>query len=117
VKVSPYQAVSISAALLGLVLLVAAVLYYVFKSKRSRETPVYLSGEGEDVVSMIVPSVASLYWGFMKRFAKSLYKALIEKVHTGSLHDWYKFISSWFGALLLISILVYLIYALPALLR
>lgn len=107
VHVSPYIAISVATGLAGLVAVVLGVLYYLLKSKKVRETTVYLSGEPEEVVSMIVPSAAALYWGLMKRFAGSLYRTLMEKVHTGSLHDWFKFISSWLGLLLILSILMY----------
>lgn len=107
-KVDPFIAVSISSVAMCLVLLVAAILYYALKSRRSRETTVYLSGEPESTVSMITPSILALYWGFMKRFARALYKSLVEDVHTGSLHDWYRFISSWLGLLLVLSVLVYI---------
>jgi len=79
----------------------AAAAYYALKSRRARETPVYLSGEPERVVSNVSPSVGALYWGFIRRFARGLYEALTEWVHTGSLHDWYRFLSSWLSFLLL----------------
>ncbi|MGC8953132.1 MAG: sodium:proton antiporter [Desulfurococcus sp.] len=90
----------------GLTLLVAATLYYLLKSRSVRTTELYLSGEGENVVSNLSPGVGSLYYGFMKRFAKNLYRVLAESVHTGSLHDWFNFIASWLGLLVLIAILV-----------
>lgn len=80
---------------------VAAAAYYSLRSARARETPVYLSGEPEGVVGSVSPSVGALYWGFMRRFARELYEALTEWVHTGSLHDWYHFLSSWLSFLLL----------------
>jgi len=89
----------------GLSLLVASVSYYALKNKGTRISEMYLSGEGEDVVSNPSPGVGSLYYGFMKRFARGLYRLLTEKIHTGSLHDWFSFISSWLGLLVLIAIL------------
>ncbi|MEL9908362.1 MAG: sodium:proton antiporter [Desulfurococcus sp.] len=90
----------------GLTLLVVATLYHLLKSKTVRTTELYLSGEGENAVSNLSPGVGSLYYGFMKRFAKNLYRILIESVHTGSLHDWFNFIASWLGLLVLIAILI-----------
>ncbi len=106
-EVDPYMAVAISIGVVALLLVITLLLYYMLKSRTIRISEVYLSGESESVVSMISPSVASLYWGFIKRFAKSIFNVLVTKVHTGSLHDWYKFISSWYGILLLISIVVF----------
>lgn len=111
-RVDPNTAVLISTLLVAIVSLVISAIYYLVKSKRVRTTELYLSGEPETVVSMVTPSIAALYWGFMKKFASNLYKALVERVHTGSLHDWYKFISSWLGLLLILSIALFLAYAL-----
>jgi len=106
-QVTPYEAVAISAGVVALLLLVAVVLYYALKSRITRISDVYLSGEPESVVSTLSPSVAALYWGFMKRFARSIFNTLTSRVHTGSLHDWYKFISSWLGVLILISVVIF----------
>lgn len=105
--VNPYEAVFITTLLTGVTLAVLTALYYSLKSKRTRVTPVYLSGEPESVVVLVTPSIASLYWGFMKKFAKSLYDVLVNKVHTGSLHDWYKFLTSWLSLLLILAILIF----------
>jgi hypothetical protein len=106
-KVDPYIAVAISIGAVALLLAITLLLYYMLKSRITRVSDVYLSGEPESVVSSISPSIASLYWGFIRRFARSIFNILVTKVHTGSLHDWYKFISSWYGILLLISIVVF----------
>ena len=111
-RVDPFTAVFISTSLVAVLAVFTYALYYLLKSRRVRETTMYLSGEPEEVVSMPAPSVGALYWGFMKRFARSLYKALVESVHTGSLHDWFKFISSWLGFLLILLILIYTVYVL-----
>lgn len=79
------------------------LIYYTLRSKRERVTEVYLAGEPESAVSMISPSIGALYWGFIRKFAKELYEDLVGELHTGSLHDWLKFISSWFGLLMLIA--------------
>lgn len=100
-----YGLITISVVSVSIVLLVLVALYWALKSKQVRETSVYLSGEPEGVVSEITPSVGALYWGFVKKFAKRTYQALLEKVHTGSLQDWLRFISSWFGLLVLLSVL------------
>ncbi|ADV65111.1 hypothetical protein [Desulfurococcus mucosus] len=104
--VDPTLAASMVLAGAGLSLLASAALYYLLKSKSIRVTGPYLSGEGEDVVGEISPGVGSLYYGFMRRFARSLYRLLTERIHTGSLHGWFMFISSWLGFLVLLTILV-----------
>lgn len=89
----------------ALALVTGFLIYYALRSKSERVTDVYLAGEPESVVSMISPSIGALYWGFVRKFAKRLYEDLVGKVHTGSLHDWLRFISSWFGLLMLIAII------------
>jgi len=106
--VKPYELVFLVTLSTLLALAFLALLYYSLKSKRLRLTTVYLSGEPENVVSSITPSVASLYWGFMKKFAKSLYNVLVEKVHTGNIYDWFKFISCWLSVLLIVAVAVFL---------
>lgn len=112
VLTNPVEALYLVTLLLGVVLLVLIVIYYSLKSKRIRYTTTYLSGEPESVVSSISPSIASLYWGFMRRFAKTLYRHLVESVHTGSLHDWYRFLSSWLALLLVMAIIALALHAL-----
>ncbi|MEM4717976.1 MAG: sodium:proton antiporter [Desulfurococcaceae archaeon] len=107
--IDTFKVIYITTIATGFIFSILLLLFYVLKSNRTRITSVYLSGEGENVVSHITPSVGSLYWGFIKRFAKTLYRSLVEKVHTGSLHDWFKFISSWFSILLLLAIIVFML--------
>lgn len=104
----PFQTVLYVTIATGIVLGALLIIYSLISSKRVRTTAVYLSGEGEEIVSQLTPSIASLYWGFVKRFARSLYRSLVETIHTGSLHDWFKFISSWLSILILVAIVVYL---------
>jgi hypothetical protein len=108
----PVEALYLVTLLLGVIVLALIVVYYGLRSKRVRYTTTYLSGEPESAVSSISPSIASLYWGFMRRFAKTLYRHLVESVHTGSLHDWYRFLSSWLALLLLMSIIALALHAL-----
>ncbi len=112
VILSPYEVVYVTTLVTGFIVLLLITIYYALRSRRIRNTSVYLSGEPESVVSSITPSIASLYWGFIKKFAKSLYKVLVERVHTGSLHDWYKFLSSWFSLLLIIAIIAFILTSL-----
>ncbi|MEL9939765.1 MAG: sodium:proton antiporter [Ignisphaera sp.] len=112
--VDPFTAIYLITVFTIAILAVTIAVYYTLKSKRVRITSVYLGGEPENVVSMITPSVGALYWGFMKRFAKHLYEALVEKIHTGSLHDWQKFISSWLAILIIISIISFVLFTLFA---
>lgn len=88
------------------------LVYSALKNKRVRVTGAYLSGEGEEVVSNLSPGVGSLYWGFVKKYAKRVYGVLTERVHTGSISDWFTFISSWLGLLFALSIALGTIYAL-----
>jgi hypothetical protein len=88
------------------------LIYELLKSKRVRETKIYLSGEPEEIVREPSPSVGNLYWGFIKRFARSVFDTLINKVQTGSLHEWFNFISSWLGILIILAVLMSVLYLL-----
>lgn len=87
-------------------LMVLTIIYLLVRPKNAgwRITGIYLSGEGEEVVKSHTPSPMNLYWSIMKRFFKSIYRALLERMHTGNFMDWINFMSSWFGVLILISI-------------
>lgn len=89
---------------------VILILYYILRNRNERLTETYLCGESEKAFSNLSPSVSSLYWGFMKKFAKKIYDALINLVHTGNIQDWAMFITSWMGILILISILMFVLY-------
>lgn len=108
--VDPFTAIYLTTLFVMIILVITAAMYYMLKSKRVRTSSVYLGGEHEGIVSMITPSVGALYGGFMKRFAKRLYDTLIEKIHTGSLHDWQKFISSWLALLIILSVISFIIF-------
>ncbi len=90
-------------SLLGIIFLLVA-------SRKRRITPVYLGGEPENVINTPTPSPMNLYWGFIKRFAKSLYVEIRDKTHTGNLQDWIKLMASWYGFLLLVSLVLGIIY-------
>ncbi|WP_440059646.1 sodium:proton antiporter [Thermogladius sp. 4427co] len=104
------EAAIYSALAMILVFTVFYLLYLAVRNKSVRYTEMYLSAEGEDVVSNPTPSVGGLYWGFVKSYARRLYKILAERVQTGSLVDWFYFISSWLGLLIILSVVLGIIY-------
>lgn len=106
---NPIDVALAATAASALAFLALAALYFAVRPWGVRRTEAYLSGEGERVVSNLSPSVGALYWGFIRRFARELYEVLLGKVHTGSLHDWYRFISSWLAILLLLAVVVWAI--------
>jgi len=91
-------------------LTVLGLIYWMIRPKARRVTSVYLSGEGEEVVESLSPSPVNLYWSFIKRFAKLLYDYLTRAMHTGSLMDWVSYMVSWYGLLILVSIIVLIGY-------
>jgi hypothetical protein len=94
-----------------LVLGITVYLCYIgLRSKKVSYTGVYLSGEGEEVVSELTPSVGGLYWAFIRQYARRIYKLILERVQTGSLSDWFYYISSWLGLLVLLSVILSLLY-------
>lgn len=98
----------ISIALFSMIL----VLYHTLKNKSERLTETYLCGESERAFSNLSPSVSSLYWGFMKKFTRKIYDALLNLIHTGNIQDWATFLTSWMGLLVLISILTFILHIL-----
>ncbi|WP_434731090.1 sodium:proton antiporter [Thermogladius sp. KZ2Tp1] len=105
-----YQAVVLTTGLMVLVFATLYVLYLLVRNKNVRYTEVYLSAEGEDVVSNPMPGVGGLYWAFIRQYARRVYRLLLDRVQTGSLADWFYFISSWLGVLVLLSIILSLLY-------
>jgi len=95
-----------------IVLTILGLLYIVLKPRSRRVTEIYLSGEGEDVIASkaYTPSPIHLYWGFIKRFARTVYGYLTEAMHTGNLMDWVEYMISWYGLLILISIIILVVY-------
>ncbi len=92
----------------GFTLLV--LIFLVVKSGKRRVSPIYLSGEPEEAVEEPLPGPAHFYWGFMRRFARRLYNYLLNRMHTGSLQDWIDYMFSWYGLLVLVSIILGIIY-------
>jgi hypothetical protein len=95
---------------LTLTLLILLIIYRMIANRRFRVTTLYLSGEPEDVINTPTPSPANLYWGFIKRLARGLYTGIRDRMHTGNLQDWVRFMASWYGFLLLLSIILGIIY-------
>ncbi len=90
--------------------IIVLLIYEGLRNKKTRFTETYLGGEPEDIVSNPTPSPANLYWGFVRRFARVLYRAVRDRMHTGNLQDWLLFMTSWYGLLLLVSIILGAIY-------
>lgn len=86
------------------------LLYSIVSSKRKRITHIYLSGEPESVVKEFTPGSVNLYWAVIKRLVKDVYEYLVEDMHTGRLTDWAKFMASWYGLLLILSIILTMVY-------
>lgn len=97
-------------ASMGIAFTILYVFYNSLKSKSVRETHIYLSGEPEEVVKEVSPSIGHLYWGFIRKFAKNTYSIILNRIQTGSLQDWFDFISSWLGLLFLLAILMIILY-------
>ncbi|MEM4533100.1 MAG: sodium:proton antiporter [Desulfurococcaceae archaeon] len=109
---NPIQAVFYIVINFAILLVVLGAFYILLKPGSRRKTSIYLSGEGEEVISFksITPSTLNLYWFFIKRFAKKIYEHLVNTIHTGNLMDWVEFMVSWYGLLIIASILTTIIY-------
>ncbi len=95
---------------MALVLVILGIIYLLVRPKSRRVTTVYLSGEGEEIVKSISPSPLNLYWNFVKRFARTIYSYLTNAMHTGNMMDWISYMVSWYGLLILLSLVVLIVF-------
>ena len=93
----------------GAMLLVASAVMLLYSALKPKSEPtgsdMYLGGEHESVLGRPIPSAASLYWAIIKRSLAEAYRILVEYVHSGRLSDWVKYMSSWYGFLILVAVL------------
>lgn len=107
---NPIETAVVASINLAVAMAVLGLIYYFIRPRSRRITEVYLAGEGEEIVSSISPSPLNLYWFFIKRFAKRIYDYLVGAMHTGNLMDWVSYMVSWYGLLILISVLAVIAY-------
>ncbi len=105
----------------GLMGLSSLVLYLIFRAIEPKHSPrggeavePYIGGEHPSILSKPIVPEPNLYWAFISRNLRGLYIFLKKEMHTGRLSDWIKYMSSWFGLLLLLS-LATIIYMLVSL--
>ncbi len=103
----------LSIVLSGVMFLVALILYVILETvsmkygvRSGDAVEPYIGGEHPSVLSRPYVSQSNLYWGFIRRHLSRTYGFLKENMHTGRLSDWVKYMSSWFGLLVLISLIV-----------
>lgn len=99
----------------GTMLLVAAIINIIILFvRRARVSQLgeemYIGGEGEDILSLKIPSMLALYWGIIKRSWRKAFDILRDTVHSGILNEWYGYMSIWLSFLLLFSIIAIAIY-------
>ena len=107
---NPVEVTIVVSINMAVAMAVLALIYYLLRPRTRRVTNVYLAGEGEEIVKSITPSPLNLYWNFIKRFARVIYDRLTGVMHTGSLMDWVNYMVSWYGLLILLTILTVITY-------
>jgi len=95
----------------ALALLISSIVLIMYRLLRARSSAasgsdMYLGGEHESILEKPLPSTAALYWATIKKSFANAYRILVESIHTGRLSDWAKYMSLWYGFLLLVGILI-----------
>lgn len=101
---------TVTLALTSVMLLLMIVIYAIVLSIRRARTSqfseeMYIGGEGEDILSLKVPSVLALYWGIIRRSWRRAFDILRGAVHSGVLNEWYSYMNIWLSLLILLSII------------
>lgn len=102
---------AITMVLTGAMVLLIVIVYAIVLSIRRTRTSqlggeMYIGGESEDVISLKVPSVLTLYWGIIRRSWRKAFDILRGVVHSGVLNEWYSYMNVWLSLLVLLSIVV-----------
>jgi hypothetical protein len=72
----------------------------------------YIGGEHESVLALKFPTSDALYWGILKRVFRNVYSYLINSLHTGNVLDWLKYMSMWYGFLMVLAITISILFIL-----
>ena len=112
--VSPQVSIIIYTALMGFASLVTWVVFSLLKSRYSssssgESSDVYIGGEPSSILSRLTESSESMYWGFVRYVARSLYKYFRDLMHSGKLSDWAGYMSGWYGFLMVLAI-IFIVY-------
>ncbi len=90
----------------GMVMIVVigiAIFSRLVKSS-SEGNEMYIGGEGEDILSLKVPSSEALYWGLVRRVLGNTYRIIRDVLHSGILNEWYVYMSLSFIVLLALAL-------------
>lgn len=86
-----------------IVLIGIAIFNRLVKSS-SEGSEMYIGGEGEDILSLKIPSSEALYWGLVRRVLGNTYRILRDIVHSGILNEWYVYMTLSFVVLLILAV-------------
>jgi len=112
----PQMLIIISSASMFFIALVAGLIYLAMRSGRPSTTvseearEIYVCGEPPSVVSSPTGSTESMYWGFVRSIARTLYRYFRDLMHTGKLSDWAGYMSGWYGFLVVIALIAIIYY-------
>jgi MFS superfamily sulfate permease-like transporter len=114
ISLNPIDLMLISSLLTGLVLAVVLAIFRALAKKEMSSSEdafaMYIGGEHESILTLKYPITDALYWAALKRVFKNVYRYLVESLHTGSVFDWVKYMSMWYGFLMILAILIVMMY-------
>ncbi len=90
----------------GIVALIYLLLKSSYGSSEGEAEEPYICGEPPTVVKSLTGPSEGMYWGFVKRVARSLYKYFRDLMHTGRLSDWAGYMSGWYGFLVITALIL-----------
>ncbi|MCC6056117.1 MAG: hypothetical protein LM583_05525 [Desulfurococcaceae archaeon] len=106
----PISLLLLSSLFTAIVLVLVIVMFRAAGKKEERVTEdtivMYIGGEHESILSLRFPSSDALYWAVLKRVFKGVYRYLVNAMHTGHTLDWLKYMSMWYGFLMVLAILI-----------
>jgi len=112
----PQTLIIVSSTSMFFVALVAGIVYLAMRSGKPSTTvseearEIYVCGEPPSVVSSPTGSSESMYWGFVRGIARTLYRYFRDLMHTGKLSDWAGYMSGWYGFLVVIALIAIIYY-------
>jgi len=114
ISLNPIDLMLISSLSTGLVLAVVLAIFRALAKKEMSSSEdafaMYIGGEHESILTLKYPTTDALYWAVLKRVFRNVYRYLVESLHTGSVLDWVKYMSMWYGFLMILAILIVMMY-------
>jgi len=111
---NPIDLMLISSLLTAILLVLVIAIFRALAKKEGSSledsSAMYIGGEHENILTLKYPSTDALYWAVLKRVFRNVYNYLVNSLHTGNVLDWLKYMSMWYGFLMILAILIVMIY-------